>query len=208
VIPKLHVVTDDGILRHDGFLPMARAVLDAGGPDLALHIRGPRTDGSRLFELVDALAAPARASGAALLVNDRVDLALCADLAGIHLGQRSLPADVARGLAGPGRLLGLSVHGADEVPADAEEVLDYLLVGTIFPSGSHPDGTPGGMERIQVVGEATSLPLVAIGGLPPPRVGEVLQAGAHGVAVLGAVWKAKDAAAAVGDFVAALAGEL
>ena len=204
MIPRLHIVTDDATLRKDAFLHDARTVLEAGGPELALHLRGPRTEGRRIFDLADALLPPAQESGAVLLVNDRVDVALCLGLSGVHLGQRSLPPAVARPLLGADRLLGLSVHGAPEVRSGLSGELDYLVVGTIFPSESHPDGTPGGMERIQAVAAVSGLPLLAIGGLTPGRVVKVLEAGAHGVAVRGAIWDAPDKQWAVEAMVEAL----
>lgn len=205
--PGLHVVTDDVILKQDTFLSRALRVLEAGGPGLALHLRGPRTGGQRLFDLAEALKGPARDSGALLLANDRLDVALCSGLPGAHLGQRSIPPPAARELLGPQRLLGLSVHGPGEVPEPREGELDYLFVGTIFPSASHPGGPVGGMERIGAVAGVTELPLMAIGGISPRGVRDVLAAGAHGVAVLEAVWSAADIGLAVEELLEVLEGE-
>jgi thiamine-phosphate pyrophosphorylase len=107
-------------------------------------------------------------------------------------------------LLGPNRLLGLSVHRPEELPSAAEKALDYLMVGTIFPSPSHPGGTVGGMKRIGSVARVSGLPQVAIGGVSADRVAEVLSAGAHGVAVLSAVWDAADPEAAVETLLEAL----
>lgn len=201
MIPALHVITDDEILGREGFLFRAREVLEAGGKGLALHLRGPECQGRFLFDLARKLASPARASGAKLLVNDRVDVAMALALAleGVHLGQRSLPVPVARSLLGPGKLVGASVHGPEETRMVGEGA-DYLLVGTLFATPSHPQAIPGGLERLRSIRNLTPLPLVGIGGITPHRVSGVLSAGASGVAVRGGVWDDPDPAAAVGVF--------
>jgi thiamine-phosphate pyrophosphorylase len=200
VIPTLHIVTDDEILRREDFIFRAARVLEAGGEDVALHLRGPRTTGRILYSLARALQGIAQASGSTFLANDRVDLALALALSGAHLGQRSLPPEVARDVLGPHRLLGLSVHGAEEAREGLNGAVDFLLAGTMFPSASHPEGfpggTPGGVARIRAIQEVTHIPLLAIGGITPEKVGEVLAAGAHGVAVRGGIWDAVDPTAA------------
>ena len=205
MIPTLHIVTDDEILRREDFLSRAARVLEAGGGDVALHLRGPRTTGRILYSLARVLQGIAQASGSTFLANDRVDLALALGLSGAHLGQRSLPPEMAREVLGPHRLLGLSVHGAEEAREGLDGAVDFLLAGTIFPSASHPGGVPGGspggrpggVARIQEIQGVTHLPLLAIGGITPEKVGEVLAAGAHGVAVRGGIWDAGDPTAAI-----------
>jgi thiamine-phosphate diphosphorylase len=208
VIPRLHLVTDDEILGRPDFLSWAEGVLDVGGEDLALHLRGPGTGGRRLFELAEALRRPAARAGGTLLINDRLDIAMVLHLDGAHLGQRSLPAEVARRLLGRDALLGLSVHselearvgervgevGGEAFPSAAgpPPPLDYLVVGSIFPTPSHPERNPGGLGRIGEVRAVSDLPILAIGGITPDRVGLVLATGAHGVAVRGGIWDAED----------------
>jgi thiamine-phosphate pyrophosphorylase len=192
VIPKLHVVTDDEVLGRRDILPRARKVLESGCDGVALHLRGPGTPGRKLFFLASSLLPVAQATGSLLLVNDRVDLALALDLPGAHLGQRSLPPDVARGLLGDQRILGLSVHGPLEVSEWEEGAVDFLFVGNVFATSSHPGRAPGGTGRIQEVAGVTKLPLFAIGGVTPERVSEVCSAGAFGVAVRSGIWDAED----------------
>jgi len=196
VIPALHIVTDDEILSRDEFVSRACGVLEAGGGDVVLHLRGPRTTGKVLYSLARALKDPAESCGGMLLANDRVDLALALDLPGTHLGQRSLPPEVARRILGPHRLLGLSIHGVDEAREGLGGSVDFFLAGTIFPSPSHLEGAPGGAARIREIRGVSNVPLLAIGGITPKRVGEVLEAGAHGVAVRGGIWDAGDPIAA------------
>lgn len=202
VIPRLHLVTDDEVLERPDFPRQAEAVLacvaESGvsedrAPGVALHLRGPRSSGAHLFHLASLLLPRAREAGVLLLVNDRVDVALTAGADGVHLGTRSLPPSVARGLLPRGALVGASVHGADEVRALASSPPDFLFVGALYPTASHPGQSPGGVERLhEVAAAAGGIPLLAIGGITPERVAEVRAAGAHGVAVLGAVWSRED----------------
>jgi thiamine-phosphate pyrophosphorylase len=203
VLPRLHVVTDDGVLARPDFADRARAVLAAGGGRLALHLRGPGTAGARMYELARLLRDPAAAAGATLLANDRIDLALAADLDGVHLRERSLTPAVARRLLPAGRLVGLSVHGEAAVHA-AERQVDYLVVGTVFATPSHPGRTPGGLELVERASAAAHGPVLAIGGITPGRVEQVRAAGAHGVAVIGGVWGAADPAEAVAGYLQGL----
>jgi len=204
VIPSLHLITDDEILARRDFPDQARGVLEHGGQDVALHLRGPGSSGRALFDLAAALLEPSARSGSLLFINDRIDIALVLGLPGVHLGQRSVPPRVARGLLGPQTLLGLSVHSAQEVRAgvgasegEVDPGVDYLVLGSIFATSSHPGQTPLGLGILGEVQAVSTAPLLAIGGLTPERVKEVMAAGAHGVAVRGGVWNAEDPIAAV-----------
>ncbi len=106
VIPRLHVVTDDQILARPGFRAAALQVLETGGTRVALHVRGPHTTGRAMYQAAAELILPARRAGAWLVVNDRVDVALALGIRRVHLGARSLPAQVARPTAWTGRLRG------------------------------------------------------------------------------------------------------
>ncbi len=204
MIPSLHIVTDDEILRRPEFARRGLEVLETGGEEIALHLRGPRTPGRVLFSLGRELAAASRTFGALLLANDRVDLALALDLPGAHLGQRSIPPAAARKLLGPDRILGLSVHGLGEAREGGSRDVDFFLVGTIFPSRSHPSEPTGGVGRISEIRTGIGIPLMAIGGISPGRVEPVMNAGGSGVAVKGGIWDARDPVAAVEEYLSEL----
>lgn len=206
-IAPLHVVTDDDVLGREDFLSVATAVLEVGGAELALHVRGPRSEGAVVHRLAAELLPAARAAGAALLVNDRVDVALLTGADGAHLGRRSLPTPVARALMGPEACLGVSVRGADAASAARDEGADYAFVGTIYETPSHPAGAVQGPQAIsRARAAAADLPLLGIGGVRPDRVAEVLRAGADGVAVVRGVWDSEEPGAAVERYLEALRG--
>lgn len=185
--PPLHVITDDAVLADPAFDGRAAAVLEAGGAGLALHIRGPRTPGRMLFERVTAVVARARTSGSLIIVNDRTDVGRAADAHGVQLGARSLTVADAR-VAWPGAWVGCSVHDVDGAVARERDGTDFLLLGTIWASGSHP-GRPGaGPALIRGCAAAVGIPVVAIGGIDATRAAEAAAACASGIAALGAVW--------------------
>jgi thiamine-phosphate pyrophosphorylase len=203
-LPRLHVVTDDSMLGRGGWKERARDVLSAGGGDLCLHLRGPRTDGATLHRLAVELLPHARRSDALLLMNDRVDVALAVDVDGAHLGGRSLPVGAARKLLGTGRWLGVSCHDAASGAASCREGADFLFLGTIFPTPTHPGMAGMGLEGLAATVQRLDCPVVAIGGIDPARVPDALAAGAYGVAVVRGVWDARDPAAAVRRYAEAM----
>lgn len=200
-LPVLHLVTDDRVLADPAFPRRAASALEAGGPSLALHLRGPGTDGGPLFRLAARLLPVARAAGAWVVVNDRIDVAGCAGAHGVQLGQRSLPLAVARRLI-PGTPVGVSVHSPEEA-RDAAGA-DWLVVGTLFATPSHP-GQPGAGAGIlgRIAAAAPHVPLVGIGGVTPERLPLLREAGAHGFAVLRGVWEDEAPASAVGRYLSA-----
>jgi len=207
MLARLHLVTDDAVLRAADFRERAQAVLAAHGSALALHLRGHGVSGAELFELARDLAFGADGAGAELLVNDRVDVALAAGADGVQLGRRSLPIAAARALLGADAWIGYSAHGAEEAARAAADGADFILVGTLYRTASHPEREPAGVERVRETVAALApaeVPVIGIGGIPPERVREVLAAGAYGVAVLGGVWHAADPVAAAADYIAAL----
>lgn len=187
MIPRLHLVTDDAVLRHADFVAHAAAVLRALRDRVALHIRAHQLSASTIFQIVAELQPVAAASGAVLLVNDRVDVALTARAHGVQLGRRSLPVPVARQLLGS-RMIGYSAHAEQESVAAERDGADFLLVGSIYQTASHPDAAPGGITLLERCAVVCSKPVLAIGGVTAARVAELRASGAHGVAVIRAVW--------------------
>jgi thiamine-phosphate diphosphorylase len=203
-LPLLHLVTDDAILRRPDFAGRAAVVLGAGGSRVALHLRGHGLGGAELYRVAARVADPTRRrwpEGPALLVNDRVDVALALDADGVQLGVRSLPIRVVRRMLPRGRLLGYSAHAAAEAAAARRWGADFVFMGPVYATPSHP--TPGAGPAL-VAAAGAAAPIVAIGGITPERVREVVAAGAAGIAVRSGVWAAADPVAAVVAFLRAL----
>jgi thiamine-phosphate pyrophosphorylase len=146
------------------------------------------------------LRALTRDAGAALIINDELDLAVAVGADGLHLGQEDLPLPVARRWLGAGRVIGISTHTLEEARRAIDEGADYLAVGPIFATAIKATRTPVGLDAIRRVRAMTGIPLVAIGGITPDTVGEVIRAGAVGAAVISAVCGATDVSAVVAAF--------
>ena len=200
-LPSLCLVADCSVIsRHELAPRVARAV--DGGVNL-VQLRAKELPGGQLLSL--ALEVKEAVAGrAALLVNERVDVAMASGADGVQLGEEALPVPAARHLLPPGALAGRSVHsvaGAEQAVIDGA---DFLVVGTMFASGSHPGAPPAGPGLMREVGRRCRLPLIGIGGIAPENVGEVIGAGASGAAVIRSILTAEDPAEAAREMSAAL----
>lgn len=202
--PRLHIVTDDATLARRDFLQDAIGLVEAAGPDVAVHVRGHNTPAARLHHMAFRLVAAASDSGAVILVNDRIDIALSADAHGIQLGRRSIPVREARTLAGT-LAIGYSAHGVAEAADAIRDGADFIVFGSVWRTASHPDRQPCGTDALERVAAQVGAPVIAIGGITPERVSEVVRAGASGVAVLSGVWAAPGRLDALERFRTALA---
>ena len=148
-------------------------------------------------------------AGVTFIVNDRCDLALAVDADGVHLGQGDLPLDLARKVMGPDKLIGISTHNPDQVREATAGKPDYLGFGPIFKPGSKQDHDPVvGLEGLHAMRRLTSLPVFAIGGIQIDQAGEVMRAGANGIAIISAILKAPDISHAVKSFLAQMPGPI
>jgi thiamine-phosphate pyrophosphorylase len=139
-----------------------------------------------LTRLVTRLIEAVRGTGARVLVNDRLDVALAAGAHGVHLRGDSLPAARARRMAPPAFLIGRSVHSREEaLRAQDGGGLDYLVFGTVFDTESKPGRGVAGLDALAEVAAATRLPVLAIGGITHGTLPRLQQAGAAGFAAIG-----------------------
>jgi thiamine-phosphate diphosphorylase len=183
-LPRLHAITDERIARRADIDAVAGALVEGGGSKLAIHARGRELTGLEHYDLAFRFSVlPSQ-----LFVNDRLDVALAVPTAGVQLGRGSLPVSAARAL-NPLWWIGKSVHNLAEAQAARTEGADYLVVGPVFATASHPATQPLGLAKLQqIVKAAGDLPVIAIGGITADRVREVRSSGAYGVAAIRALW--------------------
>ncbi len=168
-----------------------RAALDAGVD--TIQLREPGGKGRAIYDAATLLRAWTRAADAALLVNDRLDVARAIEADGVHLPGTSFPIAVARGILGPGPWIGRSTHAAQEAREAAHAGADYVVLGPIYDTPSKRSyGAPLGPGVLDSI--ALPVPLIAIGGIAVANVGEVLTAGADGIAIIREVLHADEPA--------------
>jgi thiamine-phosphate diphosphorylase len=142
-----------------------------------------------------------RAANALLSVNPYPALAAWCEADALHLPEAASPY-----IPSAPMMLGRSVHSVEAAVRAEAEGCHYLLVGTIYPTLSHPSKVPEGIALLHAVRAAVSIPLIAVGGITPERVAECLQAGASGVAVITGITEATDPAEAAQAYHQALSG--
>ncbi|MCI0547254.1 MAG: thiamine phosphate synthase [Candidatus Rokubacteria bacterium] len=194
----LYVILDAAPHHGRGPEAILKAVI-AGGCRL-VQLREKRLPPAELWPLAVRLRERCRAAGATLIVNDRVDLAIALGADGVHVGQDDLPAPVARRILPPGMLLGVSTHSDAQARRALAAGADYVAVGSMFPTGSKEGFDLVGPELVRRLRPEIPVPLVAIGGITPENVGEVIAAGADAVAVISAVSGSPDPEAAARVF--------
>jgi thiamine-phosphate pyrophosphorylase len=147
-----------------------------------VQVRERDLDGGPLTQLVAACVNAVRGTRTRVLVNDRLDVALAAGAHGVHLRGDSFPASRARLLAPRPFLVGRSVHSVADVRECSDSAHDYLIFGTVFETDSKPGQPAAGLAALTAVASATSLPVLAVGGITPQRIAAVMAAGGSGAA--------------------------
>lgn len=125
--------------------------------------------------------------GIPLIINDRIDIAMAVGAAGVHIGQKDIPADIARKVIGKEMLLGVSAVSAAEAVNAAKAGADYLGVGAMFPTGTKPDAGFVSMEELGRIRKAVDIPIVVIGGISKENAMLFQPMGIDGLAVVSAV---------------------
>ena len=194
-VPRLHAVTNQTVIALPDLAARAERIAAAGADAgmVALHARAGGVDAARLVELGRLLAE----AGVAVLVNDRVDAVLAVGAAGVHLPAAGIPVDVARRLLGPKALIGRSTHSPEEARDAIDAGADYVFLGPIWETPSHPGAPALGPAAVEAaVAASPSARVIAIGGVTPERARIVREAGAWGAAAISALWLAEDPEAA------------
>ncbi|TME21824.1 MAG: thiamine phosphate synthase [Chloroflexi bacterium] len=191
---RLYVITGD---RGDELetAKIVEAALDGGATIIQLRKKSMAM--VEQYRLAMALRTLTWAHEALLIINDHADLAIAADADGVHLGQDDLPPDVVRALPGfEGRLIGRSTHSLGQAQLAVNEGADYIAVGPVYPTPTKEGRAAVGTALVSRVAGIVDRPLVAVGGIDHDNAAAVVEAGAHGIAVVRAVYDAVDPAEA------------
>jgi thiamine-phosphate pyrophosphorylase len=197
--PPLLIITD----RKQAALPLAEMVAAALAAGCRwISLREKDLPVSEQLAWAEKLLPLARRFGARLTIHG--DIAAAASLDGVHLPEGG-DGRAARAQLGAEKLIGLSVHTPERAAAADPAVLDYLIAGPVYESASKPRYGPAlGAAAFADIVRTTTLPVIAIGGIDAGNIGEAMQLGAAGVAVMGAVMRSSDPAQTTRELLAAL----
>ncbi len=176
------------------------AALIEGGVT-AIMLREKDLSPRDLLSLALPLRELCRTRGALFLVNGSVEVAIAADADGVHLGGEALPLKEARKVGGPNLIYGVSIHQRSELKPAVEDGADYACISPIYPPNSKKSAAPPlGLEQLAEITAESPIPLLALGGITPDRAEACLEAGAAGIAAVGALYGASDPKAAASSF--------
>jgi thiamine-phosphate pyrophosphorylase len=198
-IGNLHVITDTSLQKKFSHVELTEIAL-AGGAD-TIQFRSKSGSTKDMIESARQMKVLCSRAGVPLIINDRIDIALAAGADGVHLGQDDFPIPLARKLLGPDAIIGGSAGDMEEAKKCLAEGADYIGVGPVYYTKSKPDaGKAMGIENLRIIADEIPLPIIAIGGITASDIEELLETGAHGVAVISAVCLSDDPEAAARRF--------
>ncbi|WP_182035159.1 thiamine phosphate synthase [Vibrio diabolicus] len=187
---RLYLVTDDqqdlSTLKH-----VVRKAVEGGVT--MVQVREKHGDVRAFIERAQAVKTILEGTGVPLIINDRVDVALAVDADGVHLGQSDMPAEIARQLIGPNKILGLSIETEDQL-AEADSLpIDYIGLSAIFATPTKTNTKKHlGIGGLKMALNTTSLPIVAIGGINETNIPALSATGVHGLALVSAICHAEN----------------
>ena len=185
-IGKLHVLTDTVLQDRFSHIDLTRMALEGGADTIQYRQKVGKT--REMIETALAMQALCSEAGAILIVNDWVDVAIAANVDGVHLGQEDFPIQKARDLLGPDKVIGATAKTVVQTQQAVSDGADYVGFGPIYATGSKADaGDIKGLDGLSVMVQAVSVPVVAIGGIGLETAQDVMAAGASAIAVISAI---------------------
>lgn len=190
----LYLCTDRALMSTSTLEEAVEAAI-RGGCTL-IQLREKNCSSGEFYDTAVRIKAITDANRIPLIINDRVDIALAVDAAGVHIGQSDLPAARVRELLGPDKILGVSTARTEEAIRAAADGADYLGVGAMYATGTKTDARAVTMEQLEEIRAAVSIPIVVIGGIGPQNAADFKNRGIDGLAVVSAVIAQPDIEAA------------
>ena len=197
----LYAVTDRHWLDGRRLIDVVRESLDGGVT--MVQLREKTLEEGKFLEEAKELQTLCRERGVPFLVNDNVEIAREMNADGVHVGQSDMEAQDVRAILGPDKILGVSAQTVEQAVLAEKHGADYLGVGAVFPTGSKDDADDVSYETLKAICGAVSIPVVAIGGITQENVAKLAGSGICGVAVISAIYAAKNIQQASADLKAA-----
>lgn len=199
-LPGLYVIMDRHLLAGKDELDVGRKIIEGGAR--VIQLRDKQENRKEVLSVAQRLKELCSQAGVLFMMNDSLDIALAVDADGLHIGQEDLPLPVVRRELPMDRIVGCSVRTLSQAERAQAEGADYIAVGSIFPTTTKEEATVVGVAMLKELKGTISTPIVAVGGINQHNAGEVMAAGADGIAVISAVLGARDVKEAVQKLVA------
>jgi thiamine-phosphate pyrophosphorylase len=194
-IGVLHVITDTTLQSRFTHPQLAELAIQGGTDTVQFRHKNGTT--RELIEIAEQMQVVCTQHGVPLIVNDRADIALAVGADGTHFGQDDMPVAIGRSILSQETIIGASARTEEKTLEAISEGADYIGFGPIYQTSSKSDAeTPKGLERLHRMCEIADCPVIAIGGITLETAAEVIQVGAHGIAVISAVCGQTDPLAA------------
>jgi len=186
----LYFVTDSTGMDEKDFLEIVKQACD-GGVTL-VQLREKDKDGGEYLNLAQKVKQITDQYGIPLIINDRVDIAMAIDAAGVHVGQSDMPVYAVRKLVGANKIIGATVKTVEQAQKAKAEGADYLGVGAIYPTTTKVITVITEVSTLNEIAAQTNMPVVAIGGLNDSNMHVLYNSKADGIAVVSAIMKSKN----------------
>ena len=183
--PFLYPLIDVGVCRAAGIDPAAAAEACLIGGARMLQVRFKEASGAAFLALAERVVQTATRYDAAVIINDRADIAHLGGAAGVHVGQEDMDVDDVRKVGGEAAIVGLSTHSEEQIDAAIRGTATYVAVGPIFGTATKDTGySARGLDLVRYAA-GRGKPIIGIGGITLEWVEQVVGAGAAGAAVIG-----------------------
>lgn len=186
----LYLVTDSRCREDEAFYETIESACKGG--ITVLQLREKEMSGRVLLERARKVKRITDRYKIPLIIDDRLDIAMAVDAAGVHLGQEDLPVSVARKLLGPTKIIGATTKTVEQAQKAMEEGADYLGVGAIYPTTTKVKTVITKVSTLNEICQTTSIPVIAIGGLNESNCEVLRESPIQGIAVVSAIMKAEN----------------
>lgn len=190
----LYLCTDRELMTTDTITEAVELAIKGGVT--VVQLREKDCSGRKFLEIAHEVKEITDAYEVPLIINDRLDIAMAVDADGVHLGQKDLPAAVARELLGPDKIIGVSAWNAELALRAQKEGADYIGAGDVFGTSTKADTHHVSLQELAKIKKTVKIPVVAIGGINMENIEKLRETGIDGVAVISAILAARNITAA------------
>ena len=177
----IYLITDDRYFQGRDLIRTIKEAIKGGVTAVQYRFKNKST--KQMYEELLELRRLTRETGTDLVVNDRPDLALAVEADGVHIGKDDIPPEAVRKVVGDKMYIGWTTNSLDEVKEAQDLPVDYIGFGSIYPTGTKENYTLAGVDALREAVRISQKPVVAIGGIMPYRIAEVVKAGARNIAI-------------------------